>query len=74
MKAEQCSLAYCIGWQRLSPDASTVPPEFVNDLLSGEPGASRLRATANRYVDLLTERDGELRILATDCRLRMDSL
>jgi len=53
---------YCVGWQRLAADAPVIPPLFRSDELGDELNGARLMAAGNRYVDLLTERGGELRI------------
>lgn len=48
----------CIGWQRLSTDAPRVPPNYLLEDQS-TPG---MAAMGVRYIDVLTERGGELRI------------
>lgn len=53
---------YCIGYQRLRPGATTVGPLFVAPHISAELPAGRLLSVGNRYFDLMSERDGELRI------------
>jgi hypothetical protein len=51
---------YCVGWQRLSEAAPEVPAFYDSPLI--DPAAeSRLCAVGNRYLDVVAERDGELR-------------
>jgi hypothetical protein len=53
---------YCVGWQRLTADAPVPPPLFVTAQLGADKGMSRLLAVGNRYLDLFSERNGDLRI------------
>jgi hypothetical protein len=54
--------SYCIGYQRLKPGATTTGPLFIAPHLSADLPTGRLLSVGNRYFDLMTERDGELRI------------
>ena len=53
---------YCVGFQRLRPGASDIGPLFVAPHISAELPTGRLLSVGNRYLDLMTERDGDLRI------------
>jgi SnoaL-like protein len=53
---------YCVGWQRLAPEAEGVPALYDSPLIAPD-AQSRLCAVGNRYLDVLAERDGELRFL-----------
>ena len=53
---------YCVGFQRLRPGASSAGPLFVAPNIPDDLPTGRLLSVGNRYFDLMTERDGDLRI------------
>lgn len=53
---------YCVGWQRLAEHAERVGPLFESPLLAPGSSTARLMSCGNRYLDLVSERGGELRI------------
>jgi hypothetical protein len=60
-RREVLTETYCLGVQRLMPDSSHIPSLYATSRLPEEHRA-RISAVANRYLDILSERDGELRI------------
>lgn len=52
---------YCVGVQRLSPDAPEIPPLYRSPSIPDSVRA-RVCTVGNRYVDVFSERGGELRI------------
>lgn len=54
--------SYCVVWQKLDPESDEIPPQFDSPALAGRPTGPRLLSVGTRYLDLLSERDGELRI------------
>lgn len=59
-RREVLTETYCVGWQRLAPQADHIPALYDSPLISSS-AKSRLCAVGNRYLDLISERGGELR-------------
>jgi hypothetical protein len=53
---------YCVGWQRLSEGALEIPDFYASPLIAPDASPARLCTVGNRYLDVFSERDGELRI------------
>lgn len=62
-RREVLAESYCVNWQQLSADASSVPPNYARRDRAVEPAdGPHLFSVGVRYVDRLTVRGTELRI------------
>lgn len=53
---------YCVAWQQLAPGSSPVPPTFLRRDREEAGNGPHLFSVGVRYVDVIAERDSDLRI------------